>query len=41
MAPGHVSTHLVAVLFPDVSAVSIADQALRHATVLAARERAW
>jgi malonate decarboxylase epsilon subunit len=39
MAPGHVSTHLVAELFPDVRGVSIADQGLRHATVLAARER--
>ena len=39
MAPGHVSTHLVAELFPDVRAVSIADTGLRHATVLAARER--
>ncbi len=38
MAPGHVSTHLVAELFPDVRAVSIADQGLRYATVLAARE---
>ena len=40
MAPGHVSTHLVAELIPDVRAVSIADQGLRYATVLAARERA-
>ena len=39
MAPGHVSTHLVAELFPDVRAVSIADQGLRYATVVAARER--
>ena len=39
MAPGHVSTHLVAELFPDVRAVSIADHGLRYATVLAARER--
>ncbi len=39
MAPGHVSTHLVAELFPDVRGVSIADQSLRYATVLAARER--
>jgi malonate decarboxylase epsilon subunit len=38
MAPGHVSTHLVRDLFPDVRAVSIADQGLRYATVLAARE---
>jgi malonate decarboxylase epsilon subunit len=38
MAPGHVSTHLVAELFPDVRAVSIADQGLRYATVVAARE---
>jgi malonate decarboxylase epsilon subunit len=41
MAPGHVSTHLVAELLPDVRAVSIADQGLRYATVLATRERAW
>ena len=40
MAPGHVSTHLVAELFPDVRAMSIADQGLRYATVLAARTRA-
>jgi malonate decarboxylase epsilon subunit len=38
MAPDHVSTHLVAELFPGVSAVSIADQGLRYATVVAARE---
>ena len=38
MAPGHVSTRLVAELFPDVRAVSIADQGLRYATVVAARE---
>jgi malonate decarboxylase epsilon subunit len=38
MAPGHVSTHLAAELFPGVSAVSIADQGLRYATVVAARE---
>jgi malonate decarboxylase epsilon subunit len=38
MAPGHVSTHLVADLFPDVRAVSIVDHGLRYATVLAARE---
>jgi malonate decarboxylase epsilon subunit len=40
MAPGHVSTHLVAELLPDARAVSISDQGFRHATVLAARERA-
>src|SRR4029077_18646681 len=40
MAPGHVSTHLVAELFPDVRAVSIADQGLRYATVVAAHHRA-
>jgi malonate decarboxylase epsilon subunit len=40
MAPGHVSTNLVGKLFPDVRAVSIADQGLRHATVVAARENA-
>jgi malonate decarboxylase epsilon subunit len=39
MAPGHVSTHLVARLFSDVMAVSIADRGLRYAAVLAARER--
>jgi malonate decarboxylase epsilon subunit len=38
MAPGHVSTHLIVELFPDVRAVSIADQGLRHATVVASRE---
>ena len=38
MPPGHVSTHLLAELFPGVGAVSIADQGLRHATGLAARE---
>ena len=38
MVPGHVSTHLVTEFIPDVRAVSIADQGLRHATVLAARE---
>ena len=38
MAPGHVSTHLVGELFPDVRAVSIADQGIRHAAVVAARE---
>ena len=38
MAPGHVSTDLVAELFPNVRAVSIADQGLRYATVLAGRE---
>jgi hypothetical protein len=39
MSPGHVSTHLVAELFPDVRAVSIADRGLRYATVVAARYR--
>ncbi len=38
LAPGHVSTHLVAELFPDASAVSVTDRGLRYATVLAARE---
>jgi malonate decarboxylase epsilon subunit len=37
MPPGHVSTHLVAELFPDVRAVSIADHGLRYATVVATR----
>jgi malonate decarboxylase epsilon subunit len=38
MAPGHVSTHLAAKLFPDVRAVSIADRGLRYANVLAAHD---
>jgi malonate decarboxylase epsilon subunit len=38
MAPGNVSTHLVAELLPGVRAVSIADQGLRYATVVAGRE---
>jgi malonate decarboxylase epsilon subunit len=38
MVPGHVSTQLVAELFPGVKAVSIADKGLRHATVVATRE---
>jgi malonate decarboxylase epsilon subunit len=38
MAPGHVSSHLVAELFFGVRAVSIADQGLRYATVVAAAE---
>ena len=38
MAPGHVSTHLVAESFPDVTAVSIADKGLRYAAVLANRQ---
>jgi malonate decarboxylase epsilon subunit len=37
MAPGHVSTHLVTELLPDVKAVSISDRGLRYAAVLAAR----
>jgi malonate decarboxylase epsilon subunit len=37
MPPGHVSTRLAAELFPDVTAVSIADQGFRNATVLAKR----
>jgi malonate decarboxylase epsilon subunit len=40
MAPGDVSTRLVAGLFPDVRAVSVADRGLRHAIVLAERENA-
>jgi malonate decarboxylase epsilon subunit len=40
MVPGHVSTHLVAALLPGARAVSIADQGLRYATVVAARENA-
>jgi malonate decarboxylase epsilon subunit len=39
MAPGHVSTHLVTEMFPDVRAVSIGDNGLRYATVVAAREK--
>jgi malonate decarboxylase epsilon subunit len=38
MPPGHVSSHLVRELFPGVRGVSIADQGLRHAAVLAARQ---
>jgi malonate decarboxylase epsilon subunit len=38
MAPGHVSTHLVAELFPEVRAVSIAEHGLGYAEVVA-RER--
>jgi malonate decarboxylase epsilon subunit len=40
MIPGHVSTHLVAELFPDVTAVSIADQGLGYASFAAARRLA-
>jgi malonate decarboxylase epsilon subunit len=39
MPPGHVSTHLMAELFPDVRAVSIADQGFRDATVVATHYR--
>jgi malonate decarboxylase epsilon subunit len=38
MAPGHVSTQLVAQLFPGVRAVSLTDRGLRYAAVVAARE---
>jgi malonate decarboxylase epsilon subunit len=38
MAPGHVSTQLVARLQPGVRAVSITDRGLRYAAVVAARE---
>jgi malonate decarboxylase epsilon subunit len=38
MAPGHVSTQLVTQVLPGVRAVSIADQGLRYAAALAARE---
>ena len=38
MAPGHVSTRLVAELFSEVRTISISDQGLRYATVLAANE---
>jgi malonate decarboxylase epsilon subunit len=37
MPPGHVSTRLVTESIPGVKAVAIADQGLRHATILAAR----
>ena len=39
MAPGHVSTSLVAELFPEVKAVSITDKGLRYAIVVAARAK--
>jgi malonate decarboxylase epsilon subunit len=38
MVPGHVSTDLVAQLLPGVRAVSIADQGLRYATVVAVHD---
>jgi hypothetical protein len=38
MAPGDVSTHLIAELLPDVRAISIADHGLGYATVVAGRE---
>ena len=38
MTPGHVSSHLVAELFPGVRAVPIADNGLRYAIVVARRE---
>jgi malonate decarboxylase epsilon subunit len=38
MAPGHVSTQLVAQLLSGVQAVSIAERGLRYAAVVAARE---
>jgi malonate decarboxylase epsilon subunit len=38
MAPGDVSTHLVAELLPGVRAVSIADRGLHYATVVGRRE---
>jgi malonate decarboxylase epsilon subunit len=38
MAPGHVSTQLVAQLLSGVHAVSIAERGLRYAAVVAARE---
>jgi malonate decarboxylase epsilon subunit len=37
MPPGHVSTRLVTDWIPGARAVAVADQGLRHATVLAAR----
>jgi malonate decarboxylase epsilon subunit len=39
MAPGHVSTRLVADLFPEVKAVSIAQRGLRYAEVVACERR--
>ena len=39
MTPGHVSTHLVTELFPGTRAVSITDQGLHYATVVATREK--
>jgi malonate decarboxylase epsilon subunit len=38
MAPGHVSTNLVAESIPGVRAISIADRGLRYAGVVAARQ---
>jgi malonate decarboxylase epsilon subunit len=38
MAPGHVSTQLVAQLLPGVRPVSVADRGLRYAAVVAARK---
>jgi len=38
MAPGHVSTQLVAQLFPGVRALSVMDQGLRYAAAVAADE---
>ncbi len=35
MVPGHVSTHLVAELFPEARAISISEHGLRYATVVA------
>ena len=40
MAPGYVSSRLVAELFPEVRAISIAEYGLRYATVRAAHESA-
>jgi malonate decarboxylase epsilon subunit len=39
MAPGHVSTQLIAQLLPGMRAVSITDRGLRYAAVVAARFR--
>jgi hypothetical protein len=38
MAPGHVSTHLVAQLLPGVRTVSIAERGLHYAAVVAGDE---
>ena len=39
MIPGHVSTQLITQFLPEIRAVAIADQGLRYAMVVAARDR--